>query len=166
MPSLPTCQMWPPQQSKVAKKTIARLVQMVSGTALTLLLFSGLFIGLLGLKALIGIVLVLIAIATAIFLLYEQAYYDRYYYDLAPDVLIIRKGVFSSGETTLPYSRIQDVYIDQDWLDRLFGLYDLHVSSATLQSAANAHIDGLSYAGAETIKNALLNKMLKGRKRR
>jgi hypothetical protein len=37
--------------------------------------------------------------------------------------------------------KVSDIYVDQDFFDRLFGLYDLHFSSASLSSGTLAHID-------------------------
>ena len=91
--------------------------------------------------------------------MYENAYYKRYFYNLSSEFLTIKKGVFTYGETTIPYGRIQDVYIDRDIMDQFFGLYDLHVSTASGQSSIHAHIDGLSKEGAEAIKAKLLKGM-------
>lgn len=71
--------------------------------------------------------------------------------------LVIAKGVFSRNEVTLPMNRIQDVYVDQDILDRIFGLYDVHVSSATAASGFLSHIDGVNKANSEALKELLLD---------
>lgn len=54
------------------------------------------------------------------------------------------------------HERIQDVYVDQDLLDRIFGLYDVHLSSATVSSGMEAHIDGVEKQAAEDLRNILL----------
>jgi len=46
--------------------------------------------------------------------------------------------------------------VDQDLLDRIFGLYDVHLSSATISSGMEAHIDGLEKQAAEGLRNILL----------
>ena len=51
------------------------------------------------------------------------------------------------------YGKIQDVYVDQDLLDRILGIYDVHISSATYSSGIEAHIDGVDKVGAEGLKN-------------
>ena len=79
---------------------------------------------------------------TIITYIYQIQYYQTYFYDLTADLVTIRKGVFTSREITLPYNRIQDVYVDQDIFDRLFGLYDVHLSTATISSCIEAHVDG------------------------
>lgn len=91
--------------------------------------------------------------------MYHLAHYKTYYYDLTDKYLIIAKGVFQRQETTVPYERIQDVYIDQDFLDRFFHLYDVHISTATNSSYNRAHIDGVSLASAEKIREMILKKV-------
>lgn len=95
--------------------------------------------------------------------LYERAYYRSYYYNIADNHLIIKKGVFGIHEVTIPLERIQDVYIDQDPLDYLFGLYDVHFSSATAMSGQQAHIDGVERDVAQNLRQHVLA-LLKQRK--
>ena len=89
--------------------------------------------------------------------IYEIYYLRSYFYDLVGKNLIIRKGVFSKNEITLPLNRLQDVYVDQDVLDRLFGLYDVHVSSATAISGNLSHIDGLNKENSDAVKKVILS---------
>lgn len=51
------------------------------------------------------------------------------------------------------------VYVDQDLFDVLFGLYDVHISTATVTSGAIAHIDGLEKKDAEEIRKLILSKV-------
>ncbi len=88
--------------------------------------------------------------------LYERWYFAVYFYDLTPDFIQIKKGPITPSEITLPYERVQDVYVDQDILDRIFGLYDVHLSSATVSSGVAAHIDGVEQAAAEGLRDILL----------
>lgn len=162
----PTCRRHPLQPQKVVKKTLAQLLSLLSGVVLTSFFFWGLLIAALGASTAAGLLLLGTGIAGLAIYAYEHIYFGRYYYHLDEEHLVIRKGVFTYGETTLPYARIQDVFVDQDVLDQTFGLYDLHVSTATLQSAANAHIDGLSFSGAEAIKAEILERMKRARRER
>lgn len=101
-----------------------------------------------------------IGIFVLIFILkyiYEVFYMKYYFYNLVDKNLIIKKGVFSRNEITLPINRLQDVYVDQDIFDRIFGLYDVHVSSATSISVKLSHIDGLNKENAQIIKNLILS---------
>jgi len=90
---------------------------------------------------------------------YQWAYIQRYYYSADADFLTIKKGVIMPAEIHVQYRKIQDVYVDQDLTDRIFGIYDVHVASATATSAMEAHIDGVEKEAAEGLKNYLLNAM-------
>ena len=87
---------------------------------------------------------------------YQRWYFNVYYYELEQDFIIIRKGPITPHEITMPYERVQDVYVDQDLLDRLFGLYDVHLSSATYTSGMEAHIDGVEKPAADGLRTLLL----------
>lgn len=91
--------------------------------------------------------------------IYQIWYFETYFYDLTDNFVIIRKGVFGKKEITTGYNRIQDVYMDQDILDRIFGLFDVHLSTATITSGMEAHIDGLDKTSADGLKTALLSKV-------
>ncbi len=91
--------------------------------------------------------------------LYQHLYFKRYFYDMDDDNIIIRKGVFAQKEITLPFSRITDVYVDQDILDVLFGLYDVHISTPTQESGRFAHIDGVNKAGSVELRQMILDRI-------
>ncbi len=96
---------------------------------------------------------------------YENKYFDAYFYNVDNDFLIIKKGWITPREIVLPYEKLQDVYMDQDILDRIFGLWDVHVSTATMMSGASAHIDGVNGENANKIRNLLLEKV-RGKQKR
>jgi len=95
--------------------------------------------------------------------IYEIFYFKYYFYDLTEKELIIRKGVISRREVVIPFSRIQDIYVDQDFWDRIFGLYDIHVATAATGGyyahSERAHIDGVNAQNAEALKKILLEKI-------
>lgn len=91
---------------------------------------------------------------------YFKVYIRRYYYDGQEHFIAIKKGVFAPTEIHVQWQKIQDVYVDQDILDRIMGLYDVHIASATATSGIEAHIDGVGYEASEGLKNFILNKML------
>ena len=74
------------------------------------------------------------------------------------DQISIKKGVIARGEIVLPYSRIQNVYVDQDVLDRIFALYDVHLETAGLFSGIHAHIDGVGAEYAAKLRSVLMAK--------
>lgn len=113
-----------------------------------------------GSAGIIGIITIgifgLIFIVLLLTYLYQKWYYAVYFYDLTNDFIIIKKGPITPREITIPYERVQDVYVDQDLLDRFFGLYDVHLSSATISSGMEAHIDGVEKLAADGLRKMLL----------
>ena len=88
--------------------------------------------------------------------LYQRWYFAVYFYDLTSDYIVIKKGPITPQEITIPYERVQDVYVDQDLLDRMLGLYDVHLSSATISSGMAAHIDGVEKQASDGLRAMLL----------
>lgn len=156
-----TREQFPLSPKKVIKKTIATTIVWV---ILLLVIYGFAAFMFIALASAIGNYLGLVPIGTLGFLfvivlltyLYQQWYYNVYFYDLTPDYIIIRKGPITPREITIPYERIQDVYVDQDILDRMFGLYDVHLSSATVSSGMEAHIDGVEKQAADGLRALLL----------
>ncbi|MEM3362189.1 MAG: PH domain-containing protein [Candidatus Anstonellaceae archaeon] len=151
----------PLEKSKVVKGTIATLISVISTIGIGVILFWTVLVAMF--KTLFPFLLIVVGALFLIIYFYHYLHYKRYYYNLDKEYLIIKEGVITYSETTIPYYRIQDVYIDQDPLDQLFGLYDLHVATASGQSSLNAHIDGLNYENAQKIKLEIL-KRLKNKK--
>lgn len=84
-------------------------------------------------------------------LLYQYLYYRFYYYNFEEDKAEIRKGVVSVSTGHVRYSRIQDIYVDQDILDRVMGLYDVHYETAGETSGFYSHVDGLNKENSEKL---------------
>lgn len=151
-----TREQFPLSRRKVIKKTFTSII--IGGGLGLILLVAGVITNPsasdLG-KLLIVAGLFLLAIIPLTYF-YQLWYFAVYYYDLNNDYIVIRKGPITPSEITIPYERIQDVYVDQDLLDRFFGLYDVHLSSATISSGMSAHIDGLEKAAADGIRAVLL----------
>lgn len=145
-----TREQFPLSTKKVLKKTI------LSTVIWSLLLFTMAGVALLSNPLItIGILIFLVFIIIAVYF-YQMWYYAVYFYDLTSDYIIIKKGPITPREITIPYERVQDVYVDQDLLDRLFGLYDVHLSSATISSGMEAHIDGVEKPAADGLRAMLL----------
>lgn len=156
-----TREQFPLSYKKIIKKTLARTIAL-SIVLLIIWAFSALMLTSMGQEALIFLGFITIGILGFLFLvvllthLYQRWYFAVYFYDLTPDYIQIKKGPITPTEITIPYERIQDVYVDQDLLDRIFGLYDVHLSSATASSGAEAHIDGVEKQAAEGLRALLL----------
>ena len=156
-----TREQFPLSYKKIMKKTIASTI------AITILLlviwgFLAFMLGSIGQEAIgwlgtatfgiFGFLFVVILLTY----LYQRWYFAVYFYDLTNDFIQIKKGPITPREITIPYERIQDVYVDQDILDRIFGLYDVHLSSATVSSGMEAHIDVVEKQSAEGLRAILL----------
>ena len=102
-----------------------------------------------------------LVLITAIKFVYEIFYLKSYYYNFTEDCLLIRKGVFSITEVIIPFERIQNVFVDQDIFDRIFSLWDAHVSTVTAHSMMAGHIDGLNQQNAKILSDLLLEKIRK-----
>ena len=155
-----TREQFPLSTKKILKKTVAGTL----AWSILLLMFWGFLFfmvvsgsakqDLLGIST-IGIFSLIFFIILANYF-YQSWYYATYFYDLTSDYIVIKKGPITPAEITIPYERIQDVYVDQDLLDRIFGLYDVHLSSATISSGIEAHIDGVEKSASDGLRAMLL----------
>ena len=157
-------ELYPIESTKPLKKTIQMTIKMFFALIFVLIyaffaslgktagspISSGIFYVILG--AGISIIMLIIILKY----IYEVFYMKSYFYDVNGKTIVIRKGVFSRNEINLPFNRLQDVYVDQDFLDRIFGLYDVHVSSATSVSESLSHIDGVNKENSEALKKLFL----------
>lgn len=141
------------------KKVLKRTVKVVLHIAFPFLIV-GIIIGYILSLSIIPLMCIMLIIILSVFIYRtEQLAYETYFYDMAVDYLVIRKGTATSEEITIPYEHIQDVYIDQDFFDRIFGLYNVRFSSVNASSGALAFIDGVEKLAAVGLKDALLHKI-------
>lgn len=158
---VPTCKEIPLHPNKIIKKTITSILGAGVTLGIVLLILAAFLFSLsprLGLFILAGILVLLVLIVGGAYW-YQREYYLKYYYDLKKDLMVIRKGVFAPREITVPYERIQNVYVDQDIFDTLFKLYDVHLETAALESGVHAHIDGVDEENATKLKDIILGKI-------
>lgn len=95
-------------------------------------------------------------------IIYEYLYYRLYYYNFEEEHAEITKGIIARSTGHIKYERIQNVYVDQDFWDRIFGLYDVHYETAGEKSASYLHVDGLNKMNANKLVE-FLNQKTKGR---
>ncbi len=119
---------------------------------------------LLNIIVFIFVFLFIFCVTTFLYSWYIKTYIKRYYYDGGDSFITIKKRVFSPAEIHVQWQKIQDVYVDQDIMDRIMGLYDVHIASATATSGMEAHIDGLDQEAADGLKKFLLDKVSNGSK--
>ena len=158
----------PLQKRKILKKTFASLIKVCIFCAIVtafLVQWMGGDLGELpvwvaenrgGLWALWALAVILLILSRT---LYQILYFITYHYDMDDKNMVIRKGVLTKREITLPFSKITDVYVDQDIADVAMGLYDVHISTPTAESGRFAHIDGLNKAGSSKLRKMLLEKV-------
>ncbi|OGM24176.1 hypothetical protein A2627_04770 [Candidatus Woesebacteria bacterium RIFCSPHIGHO2_01_FULL_39_28] len=156
----PTREKYPLSTKKVLKKTIVSLsvwfvILLIILLVVAIPMFGSGYSSTPFLFTMFVLILIFFVIALIIYL-YQQWYYNVYYYNLTPDFIVIKKGPITPREITIPYERVQDVYVDQDIFDRIFGLYDVHLSSATISSGMEAHIDGVEKTAADGLRQELL----------
>ncbi|HVX92586.1 MAG TPA: PH domain-containing protein [Candidatus Dojkabacteria bacterium] len=106
-----------------------------------------------------GLALLAILVAFIINIVYIHYYIKYYFYDCNDQFITIKKDPITPREIHVQYNKIQDVYVDQDLIDRILDIYDVHIASATISSGIEAHIDGVDHEEAEAIKTFLLNKL-------
>lgn len=94
----------------------------------TVVAVGGLIIGVLGILA-----------------AWQIAYYRRYEYRLTADTFDIDAGVFSRREREIPYGRIQNVAINRNVFQRLFGIAEVRLETA----GGNAAEARLRYVGID-----------------
>ncbi len=91
--------------------------------------------------------------------IYQTYYYKLYFYNFEDASAQIRKGVISRNTGHVRYERIQNIYVDQDILDRIFGLFDVHYETAGETSGIYSHVDGLSSENSEKLVEFLNSKL-------
>ncbi|OYT54381.1 MAG: hypothetical protein B6U72_02790 [Candidatus Altiarchaeales archaeon ex4484_2] len=143
---------YPLEKRKVLKKTVQYVFGIITGLAVLFLFFLDVSFTLFLVLAVIVLILILFVVSYT----YQWYYYRNYFYDLVDGKLVVRKGVISTKQTTVPLGKTQDVYLDQDIFDRLFRLWDLHISSASQSSGFEAHIDGVNEINGRAMYNLLL----------
>jgi uncharacterized membrane protein YdbT with pleckstrin-like domain len=93
---------------------------------------------------------------------YQYLYYKFYYYSFEEDNAEIKKGVVAVATGHVRYEKIQNIYLDQDILDSIFGLYDVHYETAGEMSRFYSHVDGLNRENSEILVSFLNEKVSGG----
>ena len=169
--SSPTRDKYPLSPKKIIKKTITSMIGWLFGLSFLLLMIGGMVAGIMSdsnqnmtgffgfLFISLYVIAFLLIVLALLTYLYQRWYFEVYYYDTRDDFIVIKKGPIAPKEITIPWERIQDVYVDQDIFDRMFGLFDVHLSTATITSGMQAHIDGVEQQAADGLREVLLGKI-------
>lgn len=70
--------------------------------------------------------------------------------------VVLRSGVFSKNERSIPLVKVQDVTVDRGPIGRMFGFGDLRIESA---GGSNTEIQVFQFSKAERIKRELLSRV-------
>lgn len=83
---------------------------------------------------------------------YAAAKYLLFRYRLAGDELIIDSGVFSRRHRVLPLERVQNIDVRQSTFQRLFGVAELRIETASGGNETEARLSVLSQETAESLR--------------
>ena len=82
-----------------------------------------------------------------IFLLfYTDLLYESYTFLLTDDMIIIEKGVIWKRKNAIPYSRVQNINITHNPLERMLGIATVHIHTAGMGMAyAEGKVSGIPF---------------------
>lgn len=108
--------------------------------------------------------LVLLGVSILAFIskfIYEIMYFRRYDYSDNDEIFVLTKGVFTIKDVVVSYEKIQNIFVDRDIFDKMFGLFDVHMSTIGAFSQMELHVDGLNEKNAEGLRDFLLRRIEK-----
>jgi putative transcriptional regulator len=77
-----------------------------------------------------GVVFSIIILVVFLDYLYNVAYLKRFSYGISSKFITINSGVFTHQKTSIPFSRIQNITVEQGIIERLFGIYTVKIETA------------------------------------
>ncbi len=92
---------------------------------------------------------------------YHYIYYKTFFYDITKEFISIRYGVVGRHEVIINFKKINDVYLTQGWIDRIFGLWNISMATAVDEGTAGAHVEGLNEKNAKAVRDLILSKIKK-----
>ncbi len=88
--------------------------------------------------------------------MWSIASYFAMRYGLTADSLVVRSGVLRRQSRVIPFSRIQSVNVRQSALQRVFGVAELRVETATQGAEAEAVLSVLRWKDAQSLREELV----------
>ncbi len=105
-----------------------------------------------------------IAIVILIFaIVFPRIYFDHYRYFISEDRVDVRAGIFFIRHTVVPIERIHQVEVVEGPINRMFGLADVHITTA----GGTAQIEYLERDEAERIAeelNMVVDRIVRGQR--
>ncbi len=130
--------------------------------------FEDSFIGGNVLSTMLGWLILVVAVFTALSFIWAKLSYHYYRYELTDLGFRKESGVIWKKYVTIPYARIQNVDINRGILARLLGLSDLHIQTAGASASisrygmagisAEGRLPGVSKADAEVLRDELVKR--------
>lgn len=157
-----TREQFPLNRNKILKNTVTDPVSIVLILILVGLAFSKpfrvhVFLNDLLLYQNVGLLLSVLTFGVlAVLYLYQYHHFTTYFYDLTDTHLVLKKGPVSPRELSVPLACITDVAVSQGFFDKIFGVYDVRISS--VPAVDSSHIDGLGKEAADGLCALLLQK--------
>ncbi len=110
---------------------------------------------------LIGVIVIPLVIVLFLVALYLPAFYKTLLYTMTNEAVVLRKGVFWKKQTTVPYHKITHIDLTQNPLDRLYGLWSLHIQTAGAggQQGTTAEIVIVGVKDGEGFKDLIMNRV-------
>lgn len=159
-------QLYPLDSQKPLKKTVSFAFKFVLLAVVAAFVIFNFFPAAksFGVQSVLFIALGIIIALIILKYIYEIYYFRNYSYKTTSNLLVIKKGLFEYTEVFLPYSRVQNFFIDMDIFDRFFDLRDVHLSTIGYSTIAHAHIDGVNPENAGKLKDMILNYYIRNKK--
>lgn len=89
---------------------------------------------------------IIIGISGFLLYLYTNLFYETYTFLLADDMILIEKGVIWKRKNVIPYSRVQNVNITHNPLERALGIATVHIHTAGMGMAyAEGKVAGIPF---------------------
>jgi membrane protein YdbS with pleckstrin-like domain len=89
---------------------------------------------------------IIIGISGFLLYLYTYLFYETYTFLLADDMILIEKGVIWKRKNVIPYSRVQNVNITHNPLERALGIATVHIHTAGMGMAyAEGKVAGIPF---------------------
>ncbi len=98
----------------------------------------------------------LVGLALVCHVLYWELHRLSLYYAIEGGHFIMSRGIILKQRGSFPLARISEVYLERNFLDLIFGVYNLHISTPTAESSEFARIEGLSSRAAHGMQEYLV----------
>ena len=90
--------------------------------------------------------MIYIAAVWVLLMFYTNLLYESYTFLLTEDMILIEKGVIWKRKNAIPYSRVQNVNITHNPLERILGIATVHIHTAGMGMAyAEGKVSGIPF---------------------